>query len=344
MKGAEKPEIPPSEDDSESEFLNIVYPSAKLGQVTKIRNQILNHFQERNESNIEIVTELFEKFKDKVNKFHEACLHELKRKDVSTEAKLDLKNWLDLHAKVASGFADRTKSWLKGGDNLEPQGKSSSSHGNSTNGSNLGSNSGSLDPTLANILQKQADITRLLVENQAKSMLPASEPKKFDGRNPLDYKQFILSFARTIESRTTDSADRYYNLIKYTSGEAQDLVLSCDHDDVDKAFLKAKRMLKKQYGNEHVIANHYLIKLENWKEIKSEDARGLSELSLFLTKCETLMGNLSLLNQLNSLKEIRDVVKKLPIELRIKFRDLVARTFEFIVLYILYRINYERDE
>ena len=128
---------------------------------------------------------------------------------MSTEAKLDLQNWLDLHARVASGFADRTKSWLKSGDDLVPQGKSHpSSQGISSNGSNIGSNSGSLDPNLA-------DITRLLVENQAKSMLPASEPKKFDGKNPLDYKQFILSFERTIEARTTDSADRYYNLIKY---------------------------------------------------------------------------------------------------------------------------------
>ena len=324
LKGAAKPDPENTEDESEGEVANIVYPSAKLGHTTRYRNKILNLLQERNPTNISQVSVLLEKYKQKVDTFHEACAIELQRRDVSVEAKLDFKNWLDQHMKVASGFSDTTVQWLKG----EPESKSSSSkqqNSNTNTTPNPVPNPGSLEPSLADILQKQNDITMLLAQNQARTMLPISEPKPFDGKNPLEYKQFVLSFERTIESRTTDSADRYYSLIKYTSGEAQNLVLSCDHEDVDVAYDKARLMLKKQYGNEYVIANHYLLKLENWKEIRSEDAGSLSELSLFLTKCESLMGNMNSLNQLNSLKEIRDIVKKLPVELRTKFRDLVAR-------------------
>ena len=71
-------------------------------------------------------------------------------------------------------------------------------------------------------------------------------------------KSLFLSFERTVAQRTNDYSDLYYNLVKYTSGEAQELVKSCNYDDPKSAYKKALKLLSDTYGNENIVANHYL--------------------------------------------------------------------------------------
>ena len=111
------------------------------------------------------------------------------------------------------------------------------------------------------ILRKQSETTSLIVQTQLRSTTLA-EPEVFDGSDPTEYKPFILSFERTIVQRTSNFSDLYYNLIKYTKGEAQQLVKSRNYEQPKSAYEQAREILHKTYGNEIVIACHFLTKLK----------------------------------------------------------------------------------
>ena len=87
-----------------------------------------------------------------------------------------------------------------------------------------------------------------------------------------------------------------------------------------KAFAKAKKMLQEQYGNQYKIADHYLQKLKEWPEVKAEDGTALKQFAVFLTTCNNLMNEYTSLCQLNSMRDIREAVLKLPWNLRVQFR------------------------
>ena len=319
----------------------LIYPSGKLGAMTRKRNQIAA-LLEAGPIDQSKLGGLRDELLQKISNFEEACDLELMKSGVPDCDVSDFRIWFDQHLQVNRQFGkhiskiiiegpqDSKKSTVLGGSEpssfqISCRSKTSNiysklSPGNSSEkaGSDL------LDPTIAQILLKQNEITELLAQEQIKSCNRFAEPEKFSGEDPLEYKSFILSFERTIEQRTKNKADLYYSLLKYTTGEANQLVKSCNFEDVDLAYSKARNLLDQKYNNEFMIANFYIEKLEKWDPIESEDAVGLNELAVFLTRCSALMCSMSSLNQLNSLKEIRDIVGKFPSDLRKKFRELVG--------------------
>ena len=184
------------------------------------------------------------------------------------------------------------------------------------------------DDSLIEILKKQNDITLLLAQNQARSSLPHAEPEIFSGEDPINYKSFKLSFERAIGTKTQGYADLYCYLVKYTSGEAQNIVKSYNCGNVELAYKNAFKQLDQKYGNQYSVANHYLSKLEVWPIMKKDDSVALRELSNFLQQCQSMMSGMSSMNQLNGPKEIRDIVKKLPFPMQRAFRDIATSKME----------------
>ncbi len=171
------------------------------------------------------------------------------------------------------------------------------------------------------MLAKQNEISLLLARNQEKVFLPRHEPPIFDGSDPLDYKNFMLSFNKTIETKCEDDSDKFYFLLKYTNGPPNELVKSCNRDDLSEGYRAAMLLLKKQYGNEHKMAECIYQRLERWPQIKGEDGKTLNELAMFLTSCTNLMNTIDPLNQLNSPRIIMSVIHKLPFDLRKRWRQ-----------------------
>ena len=168
----------------------------------------------------------------------------------------------------------------------------------------------------------------MLCSNQSRAILTSSEIEPFDGKDITQYNFFILSFERAIEQRCIDPIDKYYSLLKYTKGQANELVKSCSGLDPKSSYDLARKTLKETYGNEYNISNCFLEKLENWPQVENEDSEGLEDLATFLRSCLNMMQSMSSLNQLNSLKEICDITSKLPFDLRKQFRRLVGREVE----------------
>ena len=52
----------------------------------------------------------------------------------------------------------------------------------------------------------------------------------FDG-DCMEYHYFIATFEEVVESKVADQVGRLTRLIRYTAGEAKELVKHCIHDD-----------------------------------------------------------------------------------------------------------------
>ena len=174
---------------------------------------------------------------------------------------------------------------------------------------------------LTNVLRRQNEISLAMVRHQEKAELPKRELKVFDGMDITDFRPFMHNFIRTVEDKCDNSADRFYYLLQFTTGVAHDLVKSCQIGSSEVSYNTAIKLLEDEYGNEHKSALAYLDKLEKWPDIKSEDGESLKKLAIFLRTCLNNLGDMGIVNQLNSPKEIMAVIHKLPFELRKRWRD-----------------------
>ncbi len=90
--------------------------------------------------------------------------------------------------------------------------------------------------------------------------------------------------------------------------------------DPQRGYKEAKRLLKRHYGNDILIANAYQDRIVNWSPISSEDGRALHSFSLFLCGCFNTMLEIDALTNMNHATNLKCVVSKLPYKLREKWR------------------------
>lgn len=88
---------------------------------------------------------------------------------------------------------------------------------------------------ICKIMQRQNDITEMLVKHQRMSQLPRRDVPIFYGE-PLSYHSFIRAFEQTIESKTANEQDRLLYLQQFTCRDPCDLVLSCEHIRPDDGY------------------------------------------------------------------------------------------------------------
>ncbi|XP_014850999.1 PREDICTED: uncharacterized protein LOC106922808 [Poecilia mexicana] len=76
---------------------------------------------------------------------------------------------------------------------------------------------------LLSIMEKQNELTCMLVRLQSLSSLPKREIQPFDG-GPLHFQAFMRSFDQVVESKTGDPDDCLHYLAQYTRGQPNELV------------------------------------------------------------------------------------------------------------------------
>jgi len=181
-------------------------------------------------------------------------------------------------------------------------------------------NNGNENNKIFEVLRKQNEISSKIAKHQEKAELPKREVPVFDGEDITKYQSFIQNFNRTIKEKCDNEADCLYYLEQFTAGAAKQLVKSCSQSNASHAFRQALDLLDDEYNNEYRTATAYIRKLEEWPSIKSEDNEGLHNFSIYLLTCANNMETMTSLNQLNSPKEMMNVIMKLPFELRKKWR------------------------
>lgn len=307
--------------ESEAETDKLVYPSAKVGSITRAKNKITKTLEENPAHDLEDLIKYKDSLQKRIKTFEEACDTE-KNKNTSEEEAAEFKKW---HKKQKNGndlFLNKLEKLIidRNCENDEKEDEDISDEEES----NYFSDKETDEEPEEELNKQETKLVQCLRTLQMSAHLPQRLPQKFDGTDVTEYLSWSLTFHQTIERKCHDFGDRYFYLLEYTSGEANTLVSSCHQMNLKQAYKDAKKLLEEKYGNEFIIAQHYLQKLNDWPQIKAEDGAELSKFSTFLTSVLNLMGKLSSLNQLNSPRDIKEVLMKLPYGMRVHFRSKMA--------------------
>ena len=141
---------------------------------------------------------------------------------------------------------------------------------------------------------------------------PKPEIDTFSG-DPLEFLYFKANFREVVESSVPDERGRLTRLIKYTEGEAKDLIKHLVHDaDSKSCYSTAMSLLEKEYGNPHLLSCSYLKELRLWKKVEENDASAFKKFYRFLLKCQAYKKDRRLM-ELDSTDIIKTVISKLHV-------------------------------
>jgi hypothetical protein len=166
-----------------------------------------------------------------------------------------------------------------------------------------------------------------LVDLQVTQSAPVVDIDTFNG-DPLEYTFFRATFRDAVEQRVQDPRGRLTRLLKYTSGDAKDLIKHCFYEDASTCYTKAIRLLDKEYGNHQLLASSYLKELRKWPVIKLNDSSAYKKLHRFLLKGLSLKRGESL-KELDSEMIIRTyILAKMDRSVQEKWLNKVVRSRE----------------
>ena len=140
--------------------------------------------------------------------------------------------------------------------------------------------------------------------------------------DPVNYCNFVGSFENLIEAKTTDSNAHLYYLVQYTRGDAQGLMKGCLSMKPDEGYFEARRLLKELYGQGYKIATALVDRVVNGPAVKREDSNALQKFSVLLTSCENTLKEIGYVNKIEIPDSLQKAVRRLPVPLRRKWRDV----------------------
>ena len=130
-----------------------------------------------------------------------------------------------------------------------------------------------------NSVNHQTEMTSMLsklINLQCSASLPTPDMEIFDEHDITSFPIFLKTFKLVVENNSGDPARRLEALLKYTRGEANDLIKDCILiDSSTDAYNRAMYLLKSNYGNCALLAMAYQKKVETWTKMHSVFLTGL---------------------------------------------------------------------
>ena len=133
-----------------------------------------------------------------------------------------------------------------------------------------------------NVLNSE-DVSETLCKLLKLQAAPEVDMELFDG-NVLNYHHFMALFKEDVESKLEDPRGRLIRLLKYTSGEAKELINHCIQLPSIEGFKYAKYLLEKVYGIPQKILASYRKEIKQWPQIRFGDTRAFQKFHTFLLK------------------------------------------------------------
>ena len=133
-----------------------------------------------------------------------------------------------------------------------------------------------------NVLNSE-DVSETLCKLLKLQAAPEVDMELFDG-NVLNYHHFMALFKEDVESKLEDPRGRLIRLLKYTSGEAKELINHCIQLPSNEGFKYAKYLLEKVYGIPQKILASYRKEIKQWPQIRFGDTRAFQKFHTFLLK------------------------------------------------------------
>ena len=129
-------------------------------------------------------------------------------------------------------------------------------------------------------------------------------------------------FHEVVEKRIDDPRGRSARLLKYTSGDAKEMIKYCVQEPPTMGYQHAKKILVEKYGNPYHVMVEYRKEIKAWPIIRSGDAEGYQRFYNFLRKCESITQSAQW-NQLDTPDVICMLLAKLPGHTRDKWARCV---------------------
>uniref|UniRef100_A0AA84Z6N0 CCHC-type domain-containing protein n=1 Tax=Schistosoma margrebowiei TaxID=48269 RepID=A0AA84Z6N0_9TREM len=157
--------------------------------------------------------------------------------------------------------------------------------------------------------------------------LPRVELSYFDGQ-PRGYWKFLREFETYVESRVKDDGQRLLYLIHYCKGKANTAIEGCVMLEASSGYKKAKEILKRLFGQAHVIARKTLEDLFKTANVDHSDPEQLTNLAIRMEDCSMVLNQMKYTANLNSLITLGRIVKLLPQVMQAQWADWVDELTE----------------
>ncbi|CAH8498883.1 unnamed protein product [Schistosoma mattheei] len=157
--------------------------------------------------------------------------------------------------------------------------------------------------------------------------LPKVELSYFDGQ-PRGYWKFLREFETYVESRVKDDGQRLLYLMHYCKGKAKTAIEGCVMLEASFGYKKAKEILKRLFGQAHVIARETLEDLFKTTNVDYSDPEQLTNLAIRMENCSMVLKQMKYTADLNSLITLERIVGLLPQVMQAQWADWVDELTE----------------
>ena len=98
-------------------------------------------------------------------------------------------------------------------------------------------------------------------------------------------------FKEVVQRRVEDPRGRITRLIKYTTGEAKDLIKHCIQQPLSEGYKNTLELLRIRYGDPLKVLTTYRKEIRRWPTTKAGDASSFRLFHNFLLKCQSVISN-----------------------------------------------------
>ena len=143
--------------------------------------------------------------------------------------------------------------------------------------------------------------------------LPVLQPEVFDGKDPLSFPVWRLSFDAMVNHRAMTAVDKLNLLNAYLGGEAKNAISGYLMMPPQEAYDEAYGLLSDRYGDNFKLAGAFKDRFKAWPRIGGTDAVALRKFVDFLkTTAVQRKRSYPALRTLDDESENGELSKKLP--------------------------------
>ena len=159
--------------------------------------------------------------------------------------------------------------------------------------------------------------------------MPKIKYMHFDD-DAINYASFMHNFETCLEKDNPDNSTRLQLLIQHRNNKARDAIESCVNLPAEEGYTTAKKTLYENFGKPHIIARAHIDKLQNLPPLKQTNGASLLEFSRPLEVADRTLTSMGpeYESELNHVNTLRELTRKLPLFLRVKWTERAGKTIE----------------
>lgn len=174
------------------------------------------------------------------------------------------------------------------------------------------------------IEQQQQQQERLMTSIAMEMQLPKRDGITFDG-NPLDFFPFCRYFETSVANKTLDNNVKRSHLINHCKGGALRAIKDCTAAPDDSGYDTAWKILKKKFGQPHLISQALLKRIIEGPANRAWDISSLSNLAIDMRNSELTLTHMNCETDMNSSETIDKIIVRLLTYIQQKWVSVSVR-------------------